>query len=558
MAGTFDPSAVLAQATASFLKLPLSQKILFPLLIVGSVWGIVMVSEWAARPEYTVLYSDMDPADAGAVITRLKEQKIKYQIRGDGGTIAVSPPEMVHELRISLASDGLPKGGTVGFELFDKTDLGTTGFAERIKFMRVTQGELERTIGALQAVQSARVHITQPEKSVFAKRGNKPTASVMLKLKPGGELDKKQIKGIANLVSGSVEGLDVADVNIIDVFGNLLTERDGGEDALGVDNTRIQYQRDLEQGYVKRIETMLDKVLGPGKAVARVTAELDFSLNEREEESYDPGGQVIRSEKIIDDGFAAQQRGGIPGVVSNLGDDPNLLKTPGSGSKEGSNHAESVRNYEVSRAVTKTASSKGKLVRLSAAVLVDGKYSEVAAPSSAAPAEGAAKKTERVYEPLEGETLAQIEEVVKNAVGFDAARGDSISVQNLQFHIPEDIFGEELDAAAQQDLIFNVISKVVPIIFILLFFFFVVKPLIKFMITPTEAELDLTRLLPTGIEELEKELEQERSQAAVPDLEPVVDIEALETLMAENSKIVKDNPQQAALLIRYWLNDGRM
>ncbi len=556
MAGSFDPSAILAQATASFLKLPLSQKILFPLLIIGSVWGIVIVSDWAARPEYTVLYSDLQPADAAGVIERLKTQKVKYQIRGDGGTIAISPPEMVHELRLGLASEGLPKGGTVGFELFDKTDLGTTGFAERIKFLRVTQGELERTIASIDAISSARVHITQPEKSVFAKRGNKPTASVMLKLRPGGELTKKQIKGIAHLVSGSVEGLDVTDVNIIDVFGNLLTEKEEGEDSLGVDNSRVQYQRELEQSYVKRIETMLERVMGPGKAVARVTTELDFSTNEREEESFDPGGQVVRSEKIVDDGFAASQRGGIPGVVSNLSDNPDLLKTPGAG-KEGSNHAESVRNYEVSRAITKTSSPKGRLLRLSAAVLVDGKYSEV--PAAAAGAAATAEKpAEKAYESLDAETLAQIEEIVKNALGFDAARGDSITVQNIQFHVPEDNFSEALDSAAQQDMIFNVISKVVPVIFILLFFFIVVRPLIKFMITPTEAELDLTRLLPTGIEELEQELDQERSQAAVPDLEPVVDIEALEGLMAENSKLVKDNPQQAALLIRYWLNDGRI
>jgi flagellar M-ring protein FliF len=548
VASAFDPGAILGQFAANFMKLPLSQKILFPVLIVGTVWGIVFVSNWATQPDYAVLFSDLEGADASAVMDKLKSQKIKYEIRGDGGTIAISPPEMVHELRMSLAGDGLPKGGKVGFELFDASSLGATSFVERLKFLRATQGELERTISSLENVASVRVHITQPEKTVFAKRSNEATASVMLKLR-NGELDAKQIKGISHLVAGSVEGLKIENVNIVDIYGNLLSEKIQNRDSeLTIDADRIQYQNQVEQSYAQRIEQMISKVVGPGKVIARVAADLDFSVSEREEESFDPGGAVARSEKIIEEGSGSGARGGIPGVVSNLTDSQNLPNADAAGSN--SARKESVRNFEVSRAVSKTVLPRGKLTKLSVAVLVDGTYEAVAGSASA---DAAAKPQ---YKPLSAEMLQQIEGVAKSAVGFDVARGDSLTVENIQFQIADADMAEALDSKASQDFIFNVISKVVPGLFIILFFLMVVRPLVKFMITPTEAEIDLSRLLPTGIEELEQELKQEKKAVVPVTVETNVDIAQLENLMAENSKIVKDNPTQAALLIRYWLNDG--
>lgn len=557
MATSIDPSAILAQLTEGFLKLPLIQKILFPILIVASVSGIIFVSQWANRPDYTVLFSDLEPADSSAVIERLKQQKISYEVRADGKTVAVSPPEIVHELRISLAGEGVPKGGKVGFEIFDSNNLGATTFVEKLKFLRAIQGELERTISAIDAVSSVRVHVTQPEKSVFAKHGSVPTASVMLKLRPGGELDKKQIKGITNLVAGSVEGLKAENVSVIDTYGNLLTPKENEGDMLGVEATQIQYQHEVERSYIQRIEQMLSKVLGPGKVVARVTADLDFSSNEREEESFDPSGQVIRSERSIQEGTAGgAQRGGVPGVVSNLTNDPNLLSAP-DGSSEGGSRKESVKNYEVSRAIVKSSSPRGKLTRLSVAVLVDGTYE---AGAAAPEGEAAAAPPQKVFKPLAPEVLTQIESLVKSAVGLDSVRGDTLTVENIPFYSQDGEIAEALDQKVQQDFIFNLISYSGTFIFVLLFFFVVVKPMMRLVTAPTDAELDLERLLPTGLVELEKELEQERAKvkAEVPNIEPTIDIEQLEELISENSRIVKDNPQQAALLIRYWLNDGRL
>ncbi|MBX7139131.1 MAG: flagellar M-ring protein FliF [Oligoflexia bacterium] len=551
MASSIDPGAILTQLTQGYIKLPLVQKIVFPLLIVASVSGIIFVSKWANRPDYAVLFSDLEPVDSSAVIQRLKSQKIDYEIRGDGRTIAISPPEAVHELRIALAGEGVPKGGTVGLEIFEGTNLGTTTFQEKIKFMRAIQGELERTIGSLDAVLSARVHITQPEKSVFAKKNTPATASVLLKLRPGGELTKPQIKGITNLVAGSVEGLQKENVSLVDVFGNLLNPKEDDGEALGVEATRLQYQHEVEQGYIQRIEQMLSKVLGPGKIIARVTADLDFASNDREEESYDPGGQVIRSERTIEEGAGESQRGGVPGVVSNLQNDPNLLAPQASGDSK-STHRESTKNYEVSRAVTKTSAPRGKLSKLSVAVLVDGTYDTIPA------AEGSDAKPQQVFKPLEPEVMSQIENVVKNAVGYDSGRGDTMTVENIPFFNADTAIDEALDSKATQDLIFNVLFRAGPLLFLLLFFFVIVRPLVRFLITPTEAEVDLTRLLPTGVAELEQELNAERSRASIPSFEPTIDMEQLEELMAENSRMVKENPQHAALLIRYWLNDGRL
>ncbi len=548
MATSLDPSAILAQLTESYLKLPLVQKIMFPLIVIGSVVGVVYVSRWANRADSAVLFSDLKPADSAGVITKLKEMKIKYEVRDGGSTIAISPADIVHETRITLAGEGVPKGGTVGLEIFEATNLGTTTFQEKIKFQRAIQGELERTISALEAVQSARVHIAQPEKSVFAKKSTEPTASVLLQLAPGAELDKKQIKGIANLVAGSVEGLQPANVSIVDVHGNLLSAQEENAESLEIEATRLQYQREVERSYVQRIEQMLAKVLGPTKVIARVTAELDYSSSEREEESYDPGGQVIRSQRTVEEGAGSSARGGVPGVVSNLSNSPNLIAPPGTG-EEKSNRKEELKNYEVSRAVSKTSSPRGRLSKLSAAVIVDGTYETATGQAAGAP---------KQFKPLESETLARIESLVKSAIGYDSARGDSVTVENIPFHEPDFDLTEAMKGKATQDLIFNVLYRAGPILFLLLFFFVIVKPLVKFLVTPTEAEVDLSRLLPTGIKDLEQELEAERSRASVPTYEPAVDLEQLEELMAQNSRIVKESPQQAALLIRYWLNDGRL
>lgn len=578
MAPSVDPKAVLSSLVAGYIKLPLAQKVLFPLLVIFSVGAIVYVSKLATQPDYTVLYSDLSSGDAAAVVERLKEMRASYRV--DGGTISVSPPESVHELRLSLASDGIPKTGSVGFELFDGTNFATTTLGEMVKKQRAIQGELERTIMSIDSVVSARVHISQPEKTVFAKSAQDPSASVLLKLRPGAELDKKQISGITNFVANSVEGLKPQNVTIIDMYGNLLTskEAEGGDEHLGADAGRLLYIREVEKGYAQRIEVLLAKVLGPNRVVARVNADIDFSSSEREEESYDPAGQVVRSERTVEEGAAAQPRGGIPGTVSNLTNGP-LLVNPPVGSEQ-NNRLEKVKNFEVSRAITRSAQARGKVVRLSAGVLIDGKYTEIAELGGDGKPTG---KMMKEYLPLSPEMMSQVEGIVKSAIGYDSSRGDLVTVENVPFYEPDESLAAELAKADESAQWYRLASMAVPVLALLLFVFVVLRPMVKFLTSTNEPEVDLGRLLPADVAELEAKTRLATAEspegagvaaisadtaegAATPgaakrsplDLESSVDLEQLGEIMAENSRLVKENPQQAALLIRYWLNDGRL
>jgi flagellar M-ring protein FliF len=574
VAPTLDPKAIFSQMIDRYMKLPIAQKIAAPALIAFCVWAVVYASKVATAPDYTVLYSDLSSNDAGAVVQRLKEMKIAYRL--DGNSISVSPAGQVHELRLTLASEGLPKTGSVGFELFDGTNFATTTLGEMVKKQRALQGELERTIMSLDAVVAARVHISQPEKTIFAKQAQEPGASVLLKLKPGSELDKKQIKGITNFVASGIEGLKPENVTIIDEFGNQLSARAEENDDFGADATRLQYLREVELGYIQRIETMLAKVLGPGKVVARVTAELDFSSSEREEESYDPGGRVIRSERSIEEGSGTEQRGGIPGVVSNLSNDPKALAQQDAAADQ-SSRRENVKNFEISRAVTRSSQARGKLVRLSTAVLVDGKVAEAAEVDGEGKPTG---KTNKSYEALTPEMLSQVESIVKSAVGFDSIRGDVVTVENVPFFAPDESLQAELAKAHQTDQYLKFGGMMVPVFALALFVLFVLRPLVKFLTTTSKQEYDLSKLLPNELLNADQPAsaqmakldapnslsqrghgadgESDEKKSGLSDIEPSIDLEQFEEVLAENVRLVKENPQQAALLIRYWLNDGKI
>lgn len=575
MAPSLDPKVVFSQLVDRYMKLPLAQKIAAPALVAFCVWALVYTSQVATQPDYTVLYSDLSSTDAGAVVQRLKELKIGYRL--DGNAISVTPPSQVHELRLTLASEGLPKTGSVGFELFDGTNFATTTLGEVVKKQRALQGELERTIMSLDAILAARVHISQPEKTIFAKQAQEPGASVLIKLKPGAELDKKQIKGITNFVASSVEGLKSENVTIIDESGNLLTPKAGEGEELGADATRLQYAREVEKGYVQRIESMLAKVLGPGKVVARVTADLDFSSNEREEESFDPGGRVVRSERSIEEGNGSSQRGGIPGVSTNLSNAPGA-QAQQEGLLDQTSRKENVKNFEVSRAVVRSAQARGKLVRLSTAVLVDGQTTET--PEIGADGQPTGKM-QKSYAALAPEMLSQVEGIVKSAVGFDLSRGDVVTVENVPFFAPNESLQAELEKARQTDEYLKYGGIVAPLVALLLFALFVLRPLVKFLTTSTQEEIDLSRLLPADLIKADAEAEaaaaamgatgttgQEAGQLAasemqkkksnLPEIDSSINLEQFEEVVAENARLVKENPQQAALLIRYWLNDGKL
>ncbi|MDR2337373.1 MAG: flagellar M-ring protein FliF [Deltaproteobacteria bacterium] len=549
----FDLSVILKQIWNMYKKLSAMQKLALPLLFVLGVVSIVFISKWASRPEYEVLFSNLRENSAASVIQQLKDKKISYTLQDNGHTVLVAPPSIINELRLDLASNGIPSSGSIGFEVFKENSFGRTGFVEKIMGVQALQGELERTIASISAVQSVRVHITKPERSVFVTKDIAPTASVFLDLKAGTSLEKKQIKGITNLVANAVEGLTPENITIVDEQGSQLSYQAEAE-LDGLDISRFDYQKKLEQTYEKRIESMLSGILGDGKAIARVTAELDFNKVEKEEEIYDPSSKVARSERLLSDKLAGTEEvGGVSGVMSNLQNQRGLLKAPDG--QNGLGRKESLVNYEISRSVSRTTAQLGRLSRLSVAVLVDGNYTTTV---------GAA---EAEYKPLSTEMIKQIENLVKQSVGYDSARGDMVTVENIRFIEPT--VSTPLATTTPTGINFDWQNKaflmetgqvVVPFLIAVFFFIFMVRPLVKTLLAkPTEADVDLSRLLPTGIKELEAELEAERKKLSTSigsDDIGTIDIEELEGLIASNAKMTKENPQQAALLIRHWLNEG--
>ncbi|MDD2943339.1 MAG: flagellar basal-body MS-ring/collar protein FliF [bacterium] len=551
----FDIAGIFEQLVASYAKMPLAQKVALPLLVAASMGVIVFISRWAGEPEYRTLYSGLESGDAAAVVEYLKDNKVAYLLSDNGGTIKINPPEMVEELKLELASAGLPKEGTKNFELLSENAFGRTSTVEKEIMGRVREGELERTIKSIEAVSSVRVHITEPKRSLFVKRDVSPTASVLLKLKPAAELTAAQVKGIVNLVSGAVERLTPENVTILDSSGRQLNNRPEEDSLQDSELTRLEYKKNQENQYSQRIESMLAEVLGPGRAVARVTLDLDFNQYEKSEEAFDPSGVVTRSERIVMKGDELTAQGGVPGVVSNLTNDPGILTPPDSGSNK-SRQSESVRNYEVSRSLIKTVTAVGGIERLTVAVLVDGTYSEV--DKLLNPNDTELVKV-REYTPLPPEMMDKITKLVKQAVGFQTERGDLVTVENIRFFEPDNALVEALDKAETTDMYISWLPMAAGGALILLFFLLVIRPVLKFLLNPTDAEVDLSRLLPSGLKELEAELDAERtSRPSLPQVvETGVDLRELEELLAENSRLVENNPQQAALLIRYWLNDGR-
>lgn len=405
---------------------------------------------WAQNPSYVVLYAKLDERDAAEVVERLKEAKVPYQI-SDGGTIRV-PEGRVHEVRLQLASEGLPKGGGVGFELFDRTNLAMTDFAQRLNYQRALEGELARTISQLGPVASARVHLALPRDELYRNKQEEGSASVVVGLRPGRRLDEKQVQAIANLVAGSVEGLKPANLTIVDSTGSLLWDGQLGTASSGsISAAQMEAQRAYERSLETRVLTLLDGVLGPGKAAVRVSALLTWDQVERSSEIYAPEGTAnqVRSlrETVERSSGATTLAGGIPGTASNI---PGYVgvtgarqatATPAAGTSTTTQEnrpvpeaerRELVQNFEISKSVEKVVRAPGTVERLSVALVLDD-----------------------VIDPALAESIGK---TVAAAVGLDTARGDVISVSQLPFDESLQAASAAQLASAQQMELFRTVA----------------------------------------------------------------------------------------------------
>ncbi|HEC97902.1 MAG TPA: flagellar M-ring protein FliF, partial [Nitrospirae bacterium] len=278
------------------------KKITLSILLVLTIASIVLLLTWAQMPDYRMLYSNLQADDAGLIVQKLQEMKAPYKTTSTGILV---PSDKVYELRIQLAAMGLPQGGGTGYEIFDKTGLGTTEFVQKVNLKRALQGELSRTIRSLQEVSDCRVHLSMPERSIFTDRDEKPKASVLLKLHPGETLSRSQVQGIVHLVAGSVESLTPNNITIVDNRGNILTTREN--EGLQLNNTQHDYQKGLERDIEKRIISIIEPVVGKDKVKAKASVSIDFTRTEETQETYDPDGQVVRSQQKLTE----QKTGGM-------------------------------------------------------------------------------------------------------------------------------------------------------------------------------------------------------------------------------------------------------
>ena len=441
---------------------------------------------WARTPDYRVLYSNLSDRDGGAIINSLQQMNVPYKMAEGGGAILVASGQ-VYDVRLRLASQGLPKGSVVGFELMENQKLGTSQFLEQVNYQRALEGELTRSIQSLSAVQGARVHLAIPRPSVFTREQKNPSASVLVGLHPGRSLDKAQVNGIVHLISSSVPDLPVKNVTVLDQNGNLLSSAAEGKEGVGLDPSQLEFLRQVEQSFIKRIENILSPITGVENVRAQVAAELDFSQTEQTAETFKPNPApaeaAIRSQQSNENNTpGGQAASGVPGALSNQ--PPGTAAAPISApaatavaaalSSGGGVHKEATVNYELDKTIKHVKSSVGSIKRLSVAVVVNHKKSTDKAGKAST-------------KPLTNAEMTQISNLVKEAMGYKQDRGDTLNVVNASFSVVT----EEIPAApiwkdpATISLVKDIAKNLLIAGIVFFIVFKVLRPLLKELSTPS-------------------------------------------------------------------------
>lgn len=504
-------------------------------VVVVSIIGFAALILVANRTEYRPLFTNLTSEDAGEIVKKMKESKTPYQITPDGKGVMV-PADRVYELRLSLASEGLPQGGGVGFEIFDRKNFGMTEFVQKLNYQRALQGELARTISQITGVEQARVHLVIPEKTLFKDSEKPPTASIVLRMKGSRALKDTEVQGVVHLVAASIEGMTTENVTVLDSRGKILSKGGSGmADATAkATNAMQETQRTFERNLEERLQTLLDRVVGGGKSVARVSATFDFKQVERVEEKFDPETIAVRSEQRSEEKSGGTVLNtGVPGVQTNLG-----RNTPGAagGVGGGGSKNDETLNYEVSRSTARIIEPVGALNKVSVAILVDGKYEAV-------PVAKDGKATPPKYTPRSPDELQKIEALVKGAIGFNAERGDQLSIQNIPFQDPGETSGVAESQKWWTNPFFLALAKnlVIGLGFVALMLL-VVKPLLNTLRAARPPRLDiLDSVSPDAQEKLSA---SERAQLAMH--------------MAEQQELMekaKSNPYQVAQILQNWIKE---
>ncbi len=519
-------------AKTYFNGLPKQKKILYIASAAFVVVGLTTMVSLLKRDPLQVLYSDLRPEESKNVAKRLSEQNISYQVNEDNSTVLV-PASQVYKARMELAKEGLPGQDLVGFEKFDNSTIGMSSYVQRIQYVRAVQGELTRSIQRLASVKTARVHISVPPKKTFLEEEDPPKASVVLELRNGMTPSKQETTGIAHLVASAVEGLKVNQITIVDTKGNFL-HRPEDTSTPAIPTALLEMQRSIESEYERRVEEMLTPVVGFGKVRAKVTAEIDPSRVNTTEETFDPEKVVARTITKTDESNVGSRPNpmGIPGSRSNLpGTETNNPQVPMATSTNEKNTSNA--NYAVPRKIQVVDKPSGSIKRMTVAVVVDGYYTK--APNA----------TTETFAPRTEDELRRIQDLVANAVGFDAQRRDSITVSSMPFNntelnVPE---AEPAPGISLQNLKMPLIRNGLIALVLMSFMFMVLRPFLKWITGADEkrklAEEELTTI-PRTVEELEAAV-QASAEGSVSASEAIEDALSNRGLVAQMEKNDEEN-----------------
>lgn len=552
-----NPEQILAHVKRLASTLSTRQLVTLGAAFVGVVGVVVGSAYWISAPTYSPLFTDMDPESAQAVVGKLKNDKVAYVLDDGGRTIKVAA-DKVDELRLEYAGQGMPAGGRIGFEIFDRTTFGTTEFLEHINYRRALEGELARTISTITEVASARVHIALPKESLFDSDSQPAKASVVLKLRDNRPLPQATVNGIANLVAASVESLRPEAVVVLDTFGRALTRRPE-EDDDGASGMQLEKQQRVERALSAKVVSLLEPVVGEGRVRVNVTARLNGDSQEETEERWDPT-TVIRSRQTSTDTGSTMIAQGVAGARGNTPPSASTAPTPGQApapQPQMASRSSETTNYEVSKLTRHKIEPKGQIARLSVAVILDDERVS---------GKGADGKVQTTAKPRTPADMQRIQKLVASAVGIDADRGDELTVENIAFGEapPEEApapvpFWQRLGAPSSPvgAGLFDLLRLLVVLGIAALAFLTVLKPMARRALQlPPAVEISTTSLPTTAprhvktIADLEGEIEAELDASAAKS-----ENRRLPVLTRRVSKAAEEEPEHVARLVRSWLSD---
>jgi len=554
--------ALIKQTTDLWSRMKFGQRIAVLTAAGGTIALIVALVVYGSQPEYAVLFSDLKPADAQTIVEKLKSKNVQYKLTNNGTAVSV-PSERVSELRLEMASVGALAGGHVGFDIFDRTTFGATEFTQQVNYQRAIEGELAKTLEGMDEVDSVRVHITQPHESIYADKTERAKASVMMRMRQGKVLSRERTEAVVGLVASAVEGLDPADVAVMDTQGRLLSSSSHGAKGAGDAGTfssHLEASRKFEAETAARIVSLLEPISGIGHVRSDVAADLDFSEIEQTEEKYDPKSQVIRSQQSSQEARNAGSNGSgnVAGVRAS---DPTVATPPAvnNATSSGDQRTAATTNYEIDKTVKHTIGGGGRITRLSVSVVVD--YKQVAGVATA--------RTE--------EELKKMQGLIAAAVGIDEKRGDQIVVQTIPFDQPTVELHNPGWLERNNQLVRTAIKYGALALATLLLLIFVIRPAKRALILPANSPRlpngrqtlalgsgrseDADTLAggqanfgsPRTVAEIEAEMQAQVAREMAFPAPDVVRAGALKKQLIERSK---QNPESVAMTIRGWLQES--